>query len=104
MLLPFGSSVRHEGAAAYHNPLGDVLVELGVEDGLLQPGQRPVGVHQAALAEDVAVALEVVAGRARGQRGHLLVEEAGQALRAGAAAGVGVHWWVERSIRFELDP
>lgn len=84
--------MSHEGTATYHNPLGNVLVQLGVEDGLLQPGQRPVGVHQAALAEDVAVALEIIAGRACRQRGHLLVEEAGQALRAGAAAGVGVHW------------
>lgn len=28
-----------------HNPLCNVLIELWVEDGLLQPGQRPVCIH-----------------------------------------------------------
>lgn len=88
---------------AYHDPLCDVLVELGVEDGLLQPGQRSVCVHQATLHEHVAVTLEVVARRARRQRGHFLIEEAGQALRAGAAARVGIHCWDEaRSARFKI--
>lgn len=64
----------------YHDPLGNVLIELGVEDGLLQPGERSICVHQTALHEHVAVALEFVAGRACWQRDLLLVEEASQAL------------------------
>lgn len=80
-LIPISSASRRgQSADTYHNPLGDVLIQLWVEDGLLQPGQRPVGVHQAALHENVAVALEVVAGRARWQRGRLLIEETSQPL------------------------
>lgn len=93
---------RNRELDAYHDPLCDVLVELGVEDGLLQPGQRSICVHQATFHEHVAVTLEVVARRARRQRGHFLIEEASQALRAGAAARVGIHCWDEaRSARFK---
>lgn len=88
---------------AYHDPLCNVLVELGIEDGLLQPGQWSVCVHQTALHEHIAVTLEVVARRARRQRGHFLIEEASEALRAGAAARVGIHCWDEaRPMRFKL--
>lgn len=76
----YGGGLCGGAPDTYHDPLGDVLVELGVEDGLLQPGERSVCVHQAALHEHVAVALEFVAGRAGWQRDLLLVEEASQAL------------------------
>lgn len=66
--------------ATYHYPLCDVLIELRVEDGLLQSGQRAVRVHQPTPHEHVTVALEVVAGRPRGQRGDFLIEEPGQFL------------------------
>lgn len=79
------------GEDTCHYPLGDVLVQLRVEDGFLQAGQRTVGVHQTALHEDVAVALEVVTGRPGLKSRDLLIEEARESLGAGAAAGAGVH-------------
>lgn len=91
LMLRFSASRRDQSADTYHDPLRNVLVQLWVEDGLLQPGQRPVGVHQAALHENVAVALEVVARRASWQRGRFLVEETSQTLRSRAAACVGIH-------------
>lgn len=91
LVLISSASRRDRPVDTYHNPLGNVLIQLWVEDGLLQPGQRPVGIHQAALHEDVAVALEVVARRARRQRGRFLIEETSQTLRSRAAAGVGIH-------------
>lgn len=63
-----------------HDPLCNVFIELRVEDGLLQPGQRPVRIHQAALHEHVTVALEVVARRAGRQRGHFIIKETSQRL------------------------
>lgn len=80
LILIFSASRRDRSTDTYHDPLGDVLIQLWVEDGLLQPGQRPVGIHQAALHENVAVALEVVARRARWQRGRFLIEETSQTL------------------------
>lgn len=74
-----------------HNPLCNVLVELWVEDGLLQPGQRPICIHQAALHEHVTVALEVIARGAGRQRGHFFIEETSKTLRSCAAARVGIH-------------
>lgn len=79
------------GEDTCHYPLGDVLVQLRVEDGFLQTGQRTIGIHQTALHEDVAVALEVITGRPGLKSGDLLIEEAGEPLGAGAAAGAGVH-------------
>lgn len=74
-----------------HNPLCNVLVELWVEDGLLQPGQWPVCIHQTALHEHVTVALEVIARGAGRQRGHFFIEETSQTLGASAAACVRIH-------------
>lgn len=63
-----------------HNPLCNVFIELWIEDGLLQPGEWSICIHQTALHEHVAVALEVIAWRAGWQRGHFLIEEASQTL------------------------
>lgn len=88
------------GNSTYHDPLRNVLVELGVKNGLLESSERAVRIHQTALHEHVAVTLEVIAGRAGRQRGHLLVEETSQTLRPCTAACVGIHWRDEaQSIR-----
>ena len=63
-----------------HNPLCNVLVKLWVEDGLLQPRERPVSIHQSALHEHVTVALEVVARGAGWQCGYFFIEETSQSL------------------------
>lgn len=87
-----GNTHQQHRPPVNHYPFSNVLIELRVEDGFLQSGQRPIGIHQPALHEHVAVAFEVVAGRASLQRGHLPVEELGQALRACTAACAGVHF------------
>lgn len=75
----------------HHDPLGNIFVEFCVEDGFLESCQWPISVHQSAPHEHVAVALEVVAGRAGLQRYDRPVEELGPFVRARAAAGAGVH-------------
>lgn len=62
-----GDAKQQHGPPELSHPLDNGEEGLLVEEQVLEPDQRALGVHLAALEEHVAVALEVVARRPRPQ-------------------------------------
>jgi hypothetical protein len=66
-------SDQHSRPPMLLDPLGDVLVEFWVKNGISQPGEGTVGVHIATFVEDVTVAKEIVTRGTRDLVQDLLV-------------------------------